>query len=408
MMTVQTDTSLCLVRQLLLGYYRFRLHPVWYTISTQIIMLFASHWLTMPMTSLHRITRGLLLSVSLLSIPTVLLAAEAGKPNAPLLYHNYCSVCHGDRGNGKSKANMALNPAPRDFSSPTSQRELTRERIIHAIAKGRPNTAMVGWESQLSEAEIAALASYLLTNFINPQNAISNHPGKLLYAQNCAVCHGDHGNGGRWTAGMNVKPRDFTSERGRALSRDTMLNAVTHGRPGTAMASFKDQLSAQQMGDVVDYIRLAFMALPEEIKGLSGTYAHGKEAPPEPAKAEVTPVDMDAPMPQQLSGNLAAGRDFYMGNCFTCHGVNGDGQGPRAYFIRPKPANFFDDKYQQSFNREAVFKAIRDGKLGTEMPAWGKVLSDQQIADIAEFVFRAYIQGDKSAMLSAALEKKKQ
>lgn len=371
-------------------------------------MLFATTRLPMPMTPLSRTSRGLLLSLSLLCSPPLLQAAEAVTPNAPLLYHNYCSVCHGDRGNGQSKANMALNPPPRDFSSPTSKRELTRERIIHAIAKGRPNTAMVGWESQLSEAEVAALASYLLDNFINPHDVVSSHPGKKLYAENCAVCHGDHGNGGRWTAGMNVKPRDFTSERGRTLSRETMLDALNNGRPGTAMASFKDQLSAQQMGDVVDYIRLAFMALPEEIKGLSGTYAHGKETPPEPVKAEPKPVDMNAPMPRGLSGDLVAGRDFYMGNCFTCHGVNGDGQGPRAYFIRPKPANFFDEKYQTGFNREAVFTAIRDGKLGTEMPAWGKVLSDQQIADIAEFVFRAYIRGDNSAVTDNGAEKKKE
>lgn len=359
------------------------------------------------MTSHYCTSRGLLLSLLLLCSPTLLPAAEAASPNAPLLYHNYCSVCHGDRGNGQSKANMALDPPPRDFSSPASRRELTRERIIHSISRGRPNTAMVGWDSQLSEAEIAALASYLLDKFIDPHDAVSQHPGKPLYAQNCAVCHGDHGNGGRWTAGMNVQPRDFTSERGRALNRETMLDALNNGRPGTAMASFKNQLTPQQMGDVVDYIRIAFMALPEEIKGLSGTYAHGKEPPAAPAAPAPNAVDMNAPMPQGLSGDLAAGRDFYMGNCFTCHGVNGDGQGPRAYFIRPRPANFFDEKYQSGFNREAIFKAIQDGKLGTEMPAWSKVLNDQQIADIAEFVFRAYIQGDKSAVIGNSEEKKK-
>ncbi|MEN8169355.1 MAG: c-type cytochrome [Pseudomonadota bacterium] len=360
------------------------------------------------MNSSYRIVQGLLLSILLLNSTTLLQAAEAGKPNAALLYHNFCSVCHGDRGNGQSKASNTLNPPPRDFSSPASKRELTRERIIYAIAKGRPNSAMVGWESQLSEDETAALADYLLNHFIHPENAISNHPGKTLYVTNCSVCHGDHGSGGRWTSGMNVKPRDFTSERGLSLSRETMVDAVTNGRSGTAMAPFKSQLNQQQIGDVVDYIRLAFMALPEEIKGLSGTYAHGKEIPTEPAKvAEPVVIDMNAPMPQGLTGNLIAGRDFYMGNCFTCHGVNGDGKGPRAYFIRPKPANFFDDKYQQNFNRAAIFKAISDGKLGTEMPAWNKVLSDQQIADITEFVFRAYIQGDKSAMLSTPEEKKK-
>lgn len=335
--------------------------------------------------------------------------------NPALLYHNYCSVCHGDKGDGNSRGREGMDPPPRDFTQPEAKNILVRDRIIYAITNGRPNTAMIGWSAQLSAAEIGALADYLLTRFIHPQDAITKHPGKPLYERNCAVCHGDHGDGGRWTSGMDIKPRDFTSERGRALSQETMVDAVTHGRPNTAMASFVGQLAPQQIDDVVDYIRLAFMALPEEIQGLSGTYAHGKETAPDsksaptpaPTKEEVPAIDMNTPMPHALTGDLAAGRDFYMRNCFTCHGINGDGQGPRAYFIRPKPANFFDAKYQQGFNREALFTAIHDGKLGTEMPAWSKVLSEQQIADLAEFVFRAYIQGDRNALLDNAAEKKK-
>jgi mono/diheme cytochrome c family protein len=374
-------------------------------------MPFDTHWLNMPMISPHRATHTLLLCLSFLASPNLSQASEVGSPNPALLYHNYCSVCHGDKGDGNSRGRDGMNPPPRDFTGPEVKNILVRERIIASISHGRPNTAMIGWSTQLSEKEISALADYLLNRFINPQVGIAKHPGKALYEHNCAVCHGDHGNGGRWTSGMNVQPRDFTSERGRALSRDTMIDAVTHGRPGTAMASFAGQLTAQQIGDVADYIRLAFMALPEEIKGLSGTYAHGHDTAAvvaAPATVQPASIDINAPMPQGLSGNLAAGRDFYMGNCFTCHGVNGDGQGPRAYFIRPKPANFFDAKYQQGFNRAALFNAIHDGKLGTEMPAWGKVLTAQQIADLAEFVFRAFIQHDKSILLGSAEEKKKE
>ena len=34
---------------------------------------------------------------------------------------------------------------------------------------------------------------------------------------------------------------------------------------------------------------------------------------------------------------------------------------------------------------------IGKGKLGTEMPAWEKVLEPQQIADLSEYVFTAFI-----------------
>ena len=80
-----------------------------------------------------------------------------------------------------------------------------------------------------------------------------------------------------------------------------------------------------------------------------------------------------------------------MKNCFTCHGRKGDGRGPRAKFIFPKPRNFHSQESQTYLNRPALFTAITRGKPGTVMPAWGKVLEEQQIANIAEFVFQAFI-----------------
>jgi mono/diheme cytochrome c family protein len=128
---------------------------------------------------------------------------------------------------------------------------------------------------------------------------------------------------------------------------------------------------------------------------------------PAPAVIETTKVvgqsvpavtDMTLPMPLGLKGDPEKGRVFFMGNCFTCHGVQGDGNGPRAYFITPPPRNFLLETSRQRLNRPALFEAITNGRLGTNMPAWGKVLNNQEIANIAEFVFQNFIrapQGDK-------------
>lgn len=127
---------------------------------------------------------------------------------------------------------------------------------------------------------------------------------------------------------------------------------------------------------------------------------------PVPTKVETAKVvttapavsDMSLPMPSGLKGDPAKGGAFFMNNCFTCHGVNGDGNGPRAYFITPQPRNFLLETSRQRLNRPVLFEAITNGRLGTNMPAWGKVLSSQEIADVAEFVFQNFIsapQGDK-------------
>ncbi len=101
---------------------------------------------------------------------------------------------------------------------------------------------------------------------------------------------------------------------------------------------------------------------------------------------------MATPMPKNLAGNAARGKAFFDKNCAECHGVKGDGQGPRAYFINPKPRNFLTAESRGFLNRPALFAGISNGKLGSEMPAWDKVIDEQQIADVAEYVFTAFIR----------------
>jgi len=80
-----------------------------------------------------------------------------------------------------------------------------------------------------------------------------------------------------------------------------------------------------------------------------------------------------------------------MQNCTACHGVDGKGDGPRAYFIYPRPRNFQHPASKARFNRPELFTAIKKGVIGREMPAWEKVMSDQQIADITEYMFQRFI-----------------
>ena len=93
-----------------------------------------------------------------------------------------------------------------------------------------------------------------------------------------------------------------------------------------------------------------------------------------------------------MIGNPTSGKALYLQNCVPCHGVEGDGNGPRAYFIFPRPRNFIQADAAERFDRPALFRAIQDGVQGREMPAWGKVLNAQQIADLAEYLMQAFIQ----------------
>ncbi len=309
-----------------------------------------------------------------------------------VIYHNYCSVCHGDRGNGQSRARGSLNPPPRDF---TSAGELSRSTMINFVTYGKPGTAMVAWQTQLTEAEIEAVVDYVRESFMVVALDPRLQRGKAIYAQGCALCHGERGQGSTHPVGGPVMPRDLSSPQSRVeLSRERMLQSVTHGRPGTAMEPFAERLSVADIEAVVDYVRAALMVPSSE--AISGTRAYGgrsSDAPVVlPRPTALVSADMSLPLPRDLQGDIKAGERFYNANCATCHGVKGDGKGPRAYFINPKPRIFTSANSRSILNRPFIFAATSMGRLGSEMPAWSKVLDDQEIANVSEYVFRKFIR----------------
>ncbi|MDP3671318.1 MAG: c-type cytochrome [Telluria sp.] len=364
----------------------------------------------------RRVRRGaFLLSLCLAGVLPQAVAAAPIRP--AVLYHNYCSVCHGDKGDGKSRAQNSLNPPPRDFTTPDSA-QLSRARMISSIQNGRPGTAMTGWKAHLNLAETEALVDYMRNTFMAASMATDGGRGRVVYSKNCSVCHGEKGDGkSRAQFSLMPPPRDFTAPGARAeLSEQRMITSVTYGRADTAMAGFKHQLSGEDIAAVVAYIRSGFMN-QAGAEGISGV-RHGRRQPnsdgsaaPAAARLAAAPAvpvaalapDMRAPMPGSLKGDVAKGGAFYMSNCATCHGSSGDGRGPRAYFINPKPRNFLHPAARQQFNRVAVFNAVSAGKPGTEMPAWSPVLTPQEIADVSEFVFQRFLQpGSAGAKQTAA------
>ena len=312
------------------------------------------------------------------------------------LFHDYCSVCHGDKGDGKSHTQQGMVPPPRDFTSPQSAVELNQQRIVHAIKEGVPGTAMTGWKSRLSDEQIESLASLIRSKFMMPTTLETATEGSRIYADFCSVCHGDTGKGAVWaTSGLSPKPADFTNPKFQSSkTRDHMIQSVSYGRPETAMTGWKNRLTDKQIETVVDYVINTFMS---ELDSKQETVIAGQMAADGHAHTHADPdmelsVYLSQPLAQGLQGNPERGANLYINNCATCHGEQGDGRGPRAYFINPKPRNFLHTSSRASLNRPTLQRVISKGKLRTEMPAWEKVLNAQQIADLSEYVFTTFIK----------------
>jgi mono/diheme cytochrome c family protein len=210
-----------------------------------------------------------------------------------------------------------------------------------------------------------------------------------IYQESCSVCHGDDGRGAVWgQASLAVPPRNFRTAASRQeLSRERMIASVAAGRPGTPMPGFGTQLSIEEISAVVDWIRAEFMAAQQQV----AADPHGARLPGNTRYGPIGAPQQRQDLPEEFSGDAARGARLYADNCVACHGANGGGDGPRAYFIFPRPRNFHDAATRQYLNRRNLYNGIKFGVVGKEMPAWGKVLSDDQIADLTEYVYRQFI-----------------
>jgi copper transport protein len=87
--------------------------------------------------------------------------------------------------------------------------------------------------------------------------------------------------------------------------------------------------------------------------------------------------------------SIAAGQQLYQQNCSRCHGINGDGKGPDAPSLPVAPADF--RVHIPYHTDQLLFQFITNG-IGTIMPAWGTVLSDDDRWNILNYLHYAFGQ----------------
>ena len=79
------------------------------------------------------------------------------------------------------------------------------------------------------------------------------------------------------------------------------------------------------------------------------------------------------------------GEVIYRANCTACHGRKGDGKGPAAVAIRPRPTDFTQSAFWKDRTDASVVSAIRAGKPGTAMTAFPQ-LTEQEAAQVTAYL----------------------
>lgn len=204
--------------------------------------------------------------------------------------------------------------------------------------------------------------------------------GKRVYLTNCAVCHGESGDGeGPAAAQLAVKPRDFRtgsfkfrSTPSGSLPRDEDLEAtLILGIRGTGMVPQR-HLGTEQRRAVIAYL-----------KTLSKRFITEQPQPP----VEVSPP------PRPSSEVIARGRRIYQrAQCAECHGEGGRGDGPSASTMKDdrgfpiEVSDFTRWPLKRGNAPENLYRTIATGLSGTPMPSYSDALEPGEIWDLVRYL----------------------
>ena len=180
---------------------------------------------------------------------------SAAVKHAAGMYANYCALCHGENREG-----YAADNAPSLRSRSLLATSKTNNFMRYTIQYGRANTAMAGYRDtrggpmEFIDIEILLQWLYEQAGVEEPIN-LSREPvlgdvdlGAAVYTKNCAVCHGQNGEG--------ISAPALGNPMLLATATDHFLRyAIAEGRDGTPMIAFKDSLSKDEIDGVTAFLR---------------------------------------------------------------------------------------------------------------------------------------------------------
>ncbi len=222
--------------------------------------------------------------------PVVVASNELTEEVIDGIYMKRCSQCHGEEGDGLGIAAERMYPAPRDFTlglfkykTTDSESEFpSDDDLRNTIRNGLTGTAMPGWKSLLTDAEIDGLIQKIKAFGywdeetpedlgLNPIEMGAMPPatpemlalGKQKFETICAECHGPDGRGnitsGKRLAddsGTRIWPRNLTQPETWRVTMDVqdVFQRLSVGIPSSPMPEHTTALSIEERWATANYV----------------------------------------------------------------------------------------------------------------------------------------------------------
>lgn len=244
--------------------------------------------------------------------------------------------------------------------------------------------------------------------------AFTTAEGRALYQTNCRPCHGTKGSGdGPQAAGFLLRPANFRDTQSlAALTPGEVLWRIEEGAAGlpveatpwhSSMPAWKHELDREMIWKIILGEFSTANAKPRSGQAPDHTHRQpvvaaagsGLNQPPEKSWLEWQVPSKPAAERMRDAEFLKRGKYIYYYRCMPCHGVMGEGDGPAAASMWPRPRdftteNFANETLQPKFKfrttkqgwlptDEDLFRTISRGLTGTDMEGWADVLSADEI-----------------------------
>jgi mono/diheme cytochrome c family protein len=225
--------------------------------------------------------------------------------------------------------------------------------------------------------------------------------GRALYAENCAHCHGEQGDGNGFGAPhLSPAPRDFTTGQfkfrttatGALPTDEDLFRVVSRGLNGTGMPPWQYLLTDEERWAVVDYV-----------KTFSPRFAR------QPA-----PQPVSLPAPPGTRRDVSRGQQMYAKlQCDKCHGTDGRGTGPSALTLvdaKGRHVNARDftqpGTFRTGWTEREIVRTLYTGNNGVAMPVYSGIVSVTEEYDLAAYVMSLAGRGpgDQKRQVARSME----
>ncbi|MEK7730892.1 MAG: cytochrome c, partial [Planctomycetota bacterium] len=224
--------------------------------------------------------------------------------------------------------------------------------------------------------------------------------GKELFAKQCAICHGDAGDGtGKFAYLMNPRPRNFqqgnfklATTQNQIPSDDDLLRTISRGMPGSAMPPW-GHLPLTDLQALVAYVRkIHYDAAKVELERgtAEGKYASGDVADLLAKRTQPGAPIVVSPEPPFDDLRWFTGRRIYLEACASCHGVDGQPVADAVKFDAEgypvPPRSFVNGVFKGGSEGHQLYARIIKGLKGTPMPSSEGNYTSDEVWDLIHYV----------------------